>query len=167
MPVLPPPVYASSYGSLSGAANSAGGQTSYAVFPQYLGDRFGWDTMTATLANVSNSLPPAERSQACIFTLNYGEASALIFLGKKYDLPPVISGHNNFYLWGPGSCNGQVIITVGFSRSDDLKSFMNVTQVALITCSYCQPEENNLPVYLCTQPIASVQSLWANVKHFD
>ena len=167
MPILPPPTFASSYGALSGIGNSAAAQNSNSVFPQYLGDRFGWDTMTVTVAHVYDSLSPQERSDACIFASNYGEASALIFLGANYSLPHVISGHNNYYIWGPGSCSGQVIITIGLTKSDDLKTFSNVSAAAIITCEYCQPNENNLTVYICTHPKVNMASVWPEVKDFS
>ena len=168
MPVLPPATYVNSYyESLTGLANGGAGQQNAGPFPQFLGDRFGWNTMVSTVAQVYNSLPPPDRSQACIFTLNYGEASALTLLGKDYGLPPVISGHNNFWIWGPGTCSGSVIITVGLTQSQDLQTFSNVSQAGLVTCQYCMNEENNLPVYVCTQPKITTQSAWAAVKHFN
>ena len=36
------------------------------------------------------------------------------FLGKGLGLPEAISGHNSYFIWGPDSCTGQVLITVGF-----------------------------------------------------
>ena len=167
MPVFPPQTFVKTYSSLSPLLNGGAGQANDGPFPQYLGDRFGWNTMTATIASAYYSLPAQERSQACIFTENYGEASALILLGKNYSLPPVISGHNNFYIWGPGSCKGQMVLTVGLSLSDDQKTFYNVSQVALVTCNYCMNGENNLPVYLCTNPKVTGSIVWTDVKHFN
>ncbi|MGI0091338.1 MAG: glycosyltransferase family 39 protein [Nitrososphaerales archaeon] len=167
MPILPAPTYVSTYEFLTPLGNGGAGQANAGLLPQYLGDRLGWDTMTTSVAHVYNGLPPQQKAQACIFTNNYGEASALTFLGKEYGLPDVISGHNNFYLWGPGSCSGQVIITVGLTLSDDLQSFSNVTQAGLITCTYCMNSENNLPVYVCTGPKAPPEDTWATVKHFN
>lgn len=166
MPILPPPSYAAHYGWLTGASNSAAGQ-SQGVFPQYLGDRFGWDSMTATVARAYDSLPASEQAQACVFTANYGEASALTLLGKADHLPPVISGHNNYWLWGPGNCSGKVLLTVGLTQSDNAQTYASVRQIGLITCHYCQPEENNLPIYLCMQPKASPSAIWPRVKHFN
>ena len=37
-----------------------------------------------------------------IFTGYYGEAAALGVLGVGYHLPPVLSGHNAYWMWGPG-----------------------------------------------------------------
>lgn len=166
MPVLGPQTYSQYYGwvaAVSGANQTAGGQ----VYPQILGDRLGWDSMTATVADVYHKLPTDQRAQACILTLNYGEASALNFFGAKDGLPPVISGHNNYYLWGPGDCSGKVLLTVGYDRADMLKSYDSVRQVATITCKDCQPGENNLPVYLCTQPRVSPIDGWKTVKHYN
>ncbi|MGI0079616.1 MAG: hypothetical protein ACRECH_08325 [Nitrososphaerales archaeon] len=104
----------SPYGSLSGLGNCGAGQQNGGPFPQYLGDKFGWNTMVATVAQAYYTLQ--ERSLACIFTSNYGEASAINFFGASYGLPKAISGHNN-YIWGPGSCNGEVVI----NRTDSFR----------------------------------------------
>ena len=167
MPVLPPATFVADYGWLTGAGNGAAGQGNAGAFPQYLGDRFGWDTMTATVARVYDGLPAPERAQACILTANYGEASAITFFGPQYHLPPAISGHNNFYLWGPGSCSGKVVITVNFARSDLEKSYGSVVPAATITCDYCQAEENDVPVYVATQLKVRISDAWPTIKHYN
>ena len=35
------------------------------------------------------------------FGNNYGEAAAIDVFGRRLGLPPAISGHNNYYIWGP------------------------------------------------------------------
>ena len=166
-PVLPPQTYVKYYGGFSGVANGAAAQASVGAFPQYLGDRFGWNTMTATVAKVYDSLNASERAEACIFTSNYGEASALIILGKNYSLPPVISGHNNYYIWGPGKCSGDVLIIVSPSLGNVRNYFNTVYIAANITCTYCMPDENNIPVVVAIGPTISLQSAWPSLKHFD
>jgi 4-amino-4-deoxy-L-arabinose transferase-like glycosyltransferase len=166
-PILPPQTFVNSYSSLTGTANGAAAQQTSGQFPQYLGDRFGWDTMTQTVAQIYDNLPAQERSQTCVLTFNYGEASALAFLGKRLGLPPVISGHNNFYLWGPGNCSGSVLIVVGYGAADILPFYNNVTVAGYITCTYCMNSENNLPVLVATNPKASLQGSWSSVKHFS
>jgi hypothetical protein len=37
-------------------------------------DKNTWETMAATVARVNDSLPAEDRSRACVFTANYGEA---------------------------------------------------------------------------------------------
>ncbi len=166
-PVLLPQTFVKYYSGLTGVANGASAQQNAGAFPQYLGDRFGWDTMTATVAQVYDNLPAQERAQACILTENYGEASALTFLGKPDHLPPVISGHNNYYLWGPGNCTGAVLIIIGYSPSQFQNSFRNITIAGNITCTYCMSDEDNLPVIVATGLNVSVSGAWASLKHFD
>ena len=75
MAVLSPAVYAHVY-PMSG--NSGAEQESGDAFglPQSLADRFGWEEQVALIAQVYESLPSDEQRIACIFTANYGEASA-------------------------------------------------------------------------------------------
>ena len=169
MPILPPSAFIAGYGWLSGAGGVNPGQNSQGRFPQYLGDRFGWDTMTAQVASIYDALPTGERAQTCILTTNYGEAGALQFLGTKYHLPPVISGHNNYFLWGPGKCSGQTLIVVGdgFTTSDLRQTYADVRQVALTSCQYCQPEEYQAPIFVCTRPLGSPLGKWQMLKHYN
>jgi 4-amino-4-deoxy-L-arabinose transferase-like glycosyltransferase len=166
LPLLPPATFAHTYGFLAGAGNSAVGQPK-AVLPQYLAGRFGWDTMTETVAQVYEGLPEDQRSKACILTGNYGEASALNLFGGRYGLPPAISGHNNYYVWGPGQCSGEVMILVGVRRADVANAYGNIATAATIRCDYCEPRENNLPVLVATQPKVPLPALWSRTKHFD
>jgi hypothetical protein len=185
MPILSPQALINTYGASTTASDNggvAGSETG--PLPQNQEDRLGWDKMVATLAKLYNSLPADERSQACIFTTDYGQASAINFLGKNLGLPQAISGHNNYYIWGPSTCTGQVIITVGPSLSyfhgsfanfqntyvntTLRQGFANVTFLTIIKCEYCMNNENNLPVYLCTNPtFTSLASLWPGVRHYD
>jgi len=169
MPILPPNAYIAIYGKTFGDPSNphhAPGQ-----FPQWLGDRFEWDHLVSSVAKIYNRLPPVERAHACILTSNYGEAGAFDLLGSAYHLPQVISGHNTYYLWGPGTCTGQVVLAVGFSTPDDLRllkqTFGSITVADTIHCVYCQPNEDNLPIDICQHPFTSLQDVWARFKHFN
>ena len=138
---------------------------------QVLGDRLGWDSLTQTVEQVYAGLPPAQRAQACVLASNYGEAGALSQLAAPGRLPPIISGHNNYYLWGPGTCTGQVLILVGYSPSDvqgvgDL--YADITLAAIERCQYCTALESNVSVYVLSGPTSPIfPQQWASVKHYD
>jgi hypothetical protein len=134
--------------------------------PQHFADRFGWKNM-ATVAGVYDSLPAEDRYGSCVFTANYGEAGTIDFFGPKYGLPEAISGHNSYYIWGPGECTGEVVISVGVPRRELETVFGDVEKEAMIRCEYCMPDENDLPVYVCRDPRMSLQELWPQVKHYD
>jgi hypothetical protein len=155
MPILSPSTVIGTYGA-----------TDYQISP--LPDRFGWSGMVSNLSKAYDSLPIGIRSQACIFTSNYGEASAVNFFGKSLGLPKAISGHNNYYIWGPDSCTGQVLITIGIPLSTAQQAYKNVTTLTTINCQYCISYEQNLPIYICINPdFSSLAVLWPGVRHYD
>src|SRR5215203_117693 len=167
VPALPVETLAKIMGAAGGDAGVEVETREVGQLPQQFADRFGWETMVATVAGVYRELPPKERAESCIFTGNYGEAGAVDFFGPRYDLPKAISGHNNYYIWGPGSCTGEVIISVGVPLSLLETVFVDIEQADTIDCEYCMPDEDNLAVYVGRNPKASLQEIWPQVKHYD
>ena len=139
------------------------------ILPQFYADRFGWKDLAKKVAEVYNSLPLAERAKTAIFTGNYGEAGAIVLFGKKYGLPNPISGHNQYFLWGPGKYTGEIMIVVGgWSRQDLEKSFKSVKLMSRTKSEYCMPYEDNLPIWLCRKPkFKSLKSKWPTLKSFS
>jgi MFS family permease len=134
--------------------------------PQHFADQLGWNTLVATLARAYDKLPPAQRRQAVILTHDYGQASAVDFFGPRYGLPPAISGHNNYYLWGTHGASGNVVLSVGVPRAKLRMEFGKIRQVGLYHDPYVLPDFNNLPVYLGTQPIEPLAVWWPAVKRY-
>lgn len=135
--------------------------------PQHFADRFGWPEFAATVAGVYQSLPPEEQASACIFTINYGEAGALEFFGGE-QLPPVISGHNSYFLWGPQGCDGRVVIFAPGYPADAAESFGRVERAAVTQCRYCMPYENGQPILVARDPkFASIEDVWPGAKSFN
>jgi len=166
MPVLPPTLYAHIYGPSGSSGSQQESGDAYGL-PQALADRFGWEQQVALIAQVYHSLPPDEQRVACIFTSNYGEAAALVQFGGRYHLPPPISGHNAFYLWGPQGCSGQVLITINIAPQDAARGFRSVTLAARTSCNACVDFENQAPILILRQPTEPFTVLWAQAKHYD
>lgn len=137
------------------------------ILPQHYADRFGWENMADQVVKVYQSLPPEDQSKTCIFTGNYGEAGAIEFFGKPYNLPPIISGHGQYYYWGPGKCTGEIVIVVGVREHDLKNAFQIVEQKGLIVNEHAMPYESNLPIFVCRQPKASLKDMWKETAHFD
>ena len=92
----------------------------------------------------------------------------LAFYSFKYDLPPIVSGHNNYHLWGPGNCTGEVLLYVGDADVADLQQvFADVVQVAVNKCQYCMPYENDLPIFLCRGIKMPIEQVWPQTKVFQ
>lgn len=134
--------------------------------PQWYADSTGWDGMTATVARVYASLPPADRARATVLAGNYGEAGAIDILGRTYGLPRAIGGHNNYYLWGPGNASGEVAIALGVEESRLRRLFASVERAAVFRCEYCMGYEDDLPVYLARQPFRPLPAAWPLLKHY-
>ena len=114
IPILPPERIVPYMGRLGlKVAQSETGAR--ALLPQHFADEFGWPEMVEAVAGVYNSLPPEERAKTAILAGNYGEAGAIDFFGPRYGLPKAISGHQNYYYWGPRQYTGESIILLEWS----------------------------------------------------
>lgn len=166
LPVLPVETYIS-YSEFLGLAAPPTERHEMGRLPQHYADMFGWENMAATVAKAYQQLSLEEREKCGIFTGNYGEAGAINFFGQKLGLPKAISGHNNYWLWGPREYTGEVMLFIGV-REHHLKSmFKEVKQVEIIKHKYVMPYENNLPVYLCKGPMLSMEEIWPRLKNFS
>jgi hypothetical protein len=135
--------------------------------PQQYADMFGWPEMAAVVASVYDRVPPEERPKCAIFGQNYGEAGAIDFFGARYGLPKAISGHQNYFLWGPRDYTGECMIVIG-DRREVLESIFDRVELAGVTHhDYAMPYENNLPIWLCRGfKRGSLRELWPGVKHW-
>jgi 4-amino-4-deoxy-L-arabinose transferase-like glycosyltransferase len=168
IPVMPPYTwirYTRAMHLTSGITNSETAATG--PFPQFFADRFGWQQMAAQVANIYNSLPAAERAHTAIFGSNYGEAGAVDVLGAKYGLPPAISGHQNYFFWGPRGYTGQVVIVID---SDDsyarlTQQFQSVVVAAHTYNPFAMPYEKR-SIFLCRGLKEPLSGLWPSTKNW-
>jgi hypothetical protein len=135
--------------------------------PQFFADMFGWQEQVRAVAGVYQALPESERTQAVVLAYNYGEASAINYFGSKLGLPPAISGHNQYGLWGPGAISGQVAVAIGFSERQLRQFYDEVTPEASVSPHYAIPEESQLTIFVCRRPHKSLQESWAEWKYLS
>jgi hypothetical protein len=164
LPVLSPTRHAA-YAQTMGITHASGEKRGQAVLPQYFADQFGWPEMTEAIARLYMDLTPEEKAECVIFTANYGQAGAIDFFGRRYGLPRAISGHNNYFLWGPGEGTGDVMIAVDKNRAE-LEAWYH--QVELVGRTpphpYAMPDQLDRPIYLCHHLRAPLREIWPRVK---
>lgn len=165
-PILPIETFVA-YMQRLGMAPSTGENHELGRLPQFFADRLGWRELAYTVAEVYESLPPEERSLACIYGGNYGQAGAIDYFGPELGLPPAISGHNSYWTWGPGDCTGEVLIVIGGSRERLEMRFESVEQGAFFTCQDCMPYENNKPIWICRGMRLPIDTLWPQIRDFN
>ncbi|NJD76385.1 MAG: glycosyltransferase family 39 protein [Candidatus Methanoperedens sp.] len=132
--------------------------------PQWYGDMFGWSEMVETVAKVYNNLPPQERAKAAIAAVNYGEAGAIDFFGPGYGIPKAISGHQNYYLWGPRNYTGDVIILLGFPFELANQKCGGVEEAGKVGHPYAMAEEH-YTIFICRD--YALQENWPEWKHWN
>jgi hypothetical protein len=134
---------------------------------QHFADRFGWEEMAATVAEVYYSLNDQERSKACILAGNYGEAGAIWLYGEKYNLPKPISGHLQYFFWGTRGNSADVVISLGIDLEKLKEQFYSVEQRAHLECLTAIKYERYLPIYVCKEPKESLEEILLSLKHLD
>ena len=134
-----------------------------ALLPQHYADQFGWQELTAKTAEAWSRLTPEERSDCGIFAQNYGQAGAIDFFGRQYGLPPALSGHQTYYLWGPRGYSGNCLIVLDDDKEQLEQLFERVELVGTSDNAYAL--ERNIPVYICKgAKFGSLEKLWPKLK---
>jgi 4-amino-4-deoxy-L-arabinose transferase-like glycosyltransferase len=132
-----------------------------------LGETMGWPQLIDQVAAVYESMPDAGREGAVIFTGNYGEAGAIELLGADRGLPPVMSGHNNYWLWGPVAGEGPIIGVGPVEHVLGLVCDEVVTAATIENPHGIDNEEHGYPILLCPDPDASLATVWDQVGHYN
>ena len=124
----------------------------------------GWPQFVATVEGVVAALPADERARAVILTNDYSEASPLVLLGTG--LPPVYSGHNAYWAWGPPPLDKTVVVHVGDWRPADWSQFfVGCRDVAHIDNGLGIPNgEQGTAVTVCTGLRAPWTTLWPSLR---
>ncbi|HEY4924919.1 MAG TPA: glycosyltransferase family 39 protein [Roseiarcus sp.] len=168
LPILPP----EDYGAYARAPGMSPGMTAMergapSALPQQLADMFGWHEMAEKVSAVYNALPPDERAGAVFFGHNYGEAAAVDVYGPALRGPPAISGHNNYYLWGPRGFDGSIAIVVGGDPVQYATYYRSVERVGELDSPYALRSETGIPVYVLRGLRIPVATAWPALRHYD
>jgi hypothetical protein len=134
-----------------------------AVLPQHYADQFGWEEMTAMTAQAWARVPFDQRGDCGIFAQDYGQAGAIDFFGPRYGLPPALSGHQTYFLWGPRGYSGNCMIVLDDQKEVLDQLFEQVEFVGESDNPYAL--ERNIPVFLCRgAKFGTLAQLWPGLK---
>ncbi len=128
--------------------------------PQDYADMIGWEEMTE-LANKAYSM--VENKKACfIYGENYGEASAVTIIGKKYNLPEALSFSESFKYWLPLQFDPDITSVVYINEDEpgeDVKVlFRKITLIGRVSDPHAR--EFGTGVWLCEDPAGSFNYFW-------
>jgi hypothetical protein len=170
LPVLPESTfvsYSTALGNvfhISRSATATEGNRETSTLPGDWADMHGWPKLAATVVKVYDSLPPADRAQAVVFAGNYGEASAVAFFAPQI---PVISEHNQYWLWGTHGYSGNVLVQIGGTCFQSDKYFASRTLATTFKDPWAIDYENNLPIWICRGIKKPLSVIWPDIKSYE
>jgi hypothetical protein len=137
-----------------------------AILPQHFADEFGWEEIVATVNQAYSRLSPEERPDCGIFAQNYGQAGAIDFFGRRYGLPPALSGHQTYFLWGPRGYSGKCLIVLDDSREVLEREFEHVEYVGK-SSDNVYAMEREIRVFICRgTKFGSLAEIWPRLKRW-
>ena len=135
--------------------------------PQIYADQFGWKEMAEVVSHAYNQLSPEDQQRCAIFGHNYGQAGAIDFFGAKMGLPNAISGHQNYFYWGPRGYTGECVIVMDDRAEHLSRYFDSVEKVGTVYHPYSMPYEH-FDVFLCRKPkFGTLQQIWPQLKSWN
>lgn len=132
--------------------------------PQVFADQLGWRDFAAQVEAAWNQIPIADRAATGIKVDNYGEAAALDVLGKG--LPPALSGHNQYFLWGLRGQAPRDLLVVQSNLSALVPYCHRVTVLGTTWSRYAMAYENGKVIALCQGVTPPLTKLWPQLKNF-
>lgn len=165
LPVLPVETFIR-YQAALGMAPSTEEHHEVGPLSQHYADMFGWEELTELVARAYARLTPEERTRCRVFGQNYGEAGAIDVLGRKRGLPRALSGHNSYWMWGPGQFDGSVLIIIGGDREDNASFFEQIEIVGQTRSPYAMPYERGLDVSIGRRLRMPMAQAWPRLRHY-
>ena len=131
-----------------------------------VGDEIGWPQLARAIAAQDTALIRSGQRPTSIFTGYYAEAAALDVLGPARRLPPVLSGHNAYWTWGPGRASDRTVLVV-----DALGQLRPYFASCRLLTTYHAPygvrnDWTGIGIGICTGPRASWPALWPHLRHY-
>ncbi|TCU52288.1 dolichyl-phosphate-mannose-protein mannosyltransferase [Novosphingobium sp. PhB57] len=165
LPILSPAALAAYMGRIGIAPQQQERSFKGTVLPQVFADQLGWHDFTDQVETAWHHLPAPLRAQTGIKVDNYGEAAALDLYGRH--LPPVLSGHNQYFLWGMRGQRPRHLVVV----QDDLAGLEpyceKVTLLDRTWSRYAMAYENGKVIALCEGVRPPLEQLWPELRNFS
>jgi hypothetical protein len=132
--------------------------------PQYYSDELGWEPLVAEIARAYHSLPSDVQAKTAIRVDNFGEAGAVDLFGPKYGLPQAISGHQNYWLWGPRDYTGESMLLIGEGQPEHLPQyFAHVEKVGHFEYPLALEE---MDIYWGQELKWNLKDVWPEIKRW-
>ena len=134
--------------------------------PQLFADQLGWRDFTRQVAAAWRRIPAAERAHTGIKVDNYGEAAALDLYAGPQGLPPALTGHNQYFLWGLRGQSPRNLLVVQDEVADLRPYCRDVIVLGETWSRYAMAYENGKPIAWCRGLRVPLATLWPQLKAY-
>lgn len=165
LPILSPPALQSYMLAVGIAPQQQERSFKGTVLPQIFADQLGWHDFVKQVEVAWGRIPASERGRTALKVDNYGEAAALDLYGKA--LPPALSGHNQYFLWGLRGQRPANVLTVQRKLSDLRPYCAEVVVLGTTASPFAMAFENGKVIALCRGVKPKLSELWPQLKDFS
>ena len=119
----------------------------------------GWKELAGIAGKAYSGLSKEEQNRCTIYVeSNYGNAGAINFYGKEYNLPDAVTFLESYIIWAPDTIPEGPFIYVNNNIGDIKKLFNSITEIGYVSDFYAR--EKGLLVFLCTDPVVRVSDVY-------
>lgn len=131
-----------------------------------IGDTVGFPQLASAVIRQDRALARAGEPPTSIFAGYYGESAALDVLSSANRLPPVLSGQNAYWMWGPGSASDRTVLVV-----DALATLRPYFANCRLLTTYNAPYQvhndwTGIGIGVCTGPSGGWSTLWPHLRYY-
>jgi hypothetical protein len=91
-------------------------------------------------------------------------ARLLDVYSREDGLPPALSGHNQYWLWGPRGYDGLLIFRFGGNAESWRRICGSIEDMGGFGNAYTMPYENDRPIFICRDLRMPLDRLWNRLK---
>ena len=131
----------------------------YHSLPQDYADQLGWDELTEKTATAYDSIE--DKRSVMIYGENYGQAGAIMVIGKRYGLPEPTCFSESFFYWVPRRLDREVntLIYINDELGDDVRRLFSDIHVAG-GIENPLAREYGTTIWVCQKPVSSFKDFW-------
>lgn len=137
------------------------------VLPQVFADQLGWRDFAGQVSAAWNRVPLRKRAATSVLVENYGEAAALDLYAGPSGLPPVLSGHNQYFLWGLRGQRPANLLVVRHDIAELRALCGELTILGRPFSPHAMAYENDKTIVFCQDLRQPLESLWPMLKNFN
>lgn len=166
-PILPPDRIAGYMTAIGIAPQKQERSFAGSELPQLFADQLGWHDFADQFEAAWRQIPAPDRAATAILVDNYGEAAALDLYAGPRGLPPALSGHNQYFLWGLRGQNPRHVLVLTGNPEDLDGICTEVRRLGITRSQFAMAHENGKTIAWCRDLRPDLARRWSSLKNYS